>query len=145
LKKTDKDRKKKERMKVKLMATSDPELKASLRRKKAEEMKRYRQRKKLKAMTPVPCIVVLYHKVQKSKAAPSIQKKKEAVKRTQAWRMCIKLSKSQTMPNTLHENDSHEENRTNEDNISRESILKWKQLIMNGTRCPEENLYSLKM
>jgi hypothetical protein len=38
LKKTDKDRKKKERMKVKLMATSDPELKASLRRKKAEEM-----------------------------------------------------------------------------------------------------------
>jgi hypothetical protein len=55
LKKTDKDRKKKERMKVKLMATSDPELKASIRRKKAEEMKRYRQRKKLKAMTPVPC------------------------------------------------------------------------------------------
>jgi hypothetical protein len=55
LKKTDKDRKKKERRKVKLMATSDPELKASLRRKKAEEMKRYRQRKKLKAMTPVPC------------------------------------------------------------------------------------------
>jgi hypothetical protein len=45
LKKTDKDRKKKERRKVKLMATSDPELKASLRRKKAEEMKRYRQRK----------------------------------------------------------------------------------------------------
>jgi hypothetical protein len=45
LKKTDKDRKKKERMKVKLMATSDPELKASLRRKKAKEMKRYRQRK----------------------------------------------------------------------------------------------------
>jgi hypothetical protein len=62
-----------------------------------------------------------------------IQKKKEAVKRTQAWRMCIKLSKSQTMPNTLHENDSHEGNRTNEDNISRTSILKWKQVIMNGT------------
>jgi len=41
------------------------------------------------------------------------------VKRTQAQRMCIKLSKSQTMPNTLDENDSHEENRTNEDNISR--------------------------
>ena len=36
---------KKERMKDKLMATSDPELKASLRRKKCEEMKRYRQRK----------------------------------------------------------------------------------------------------
>ena len=31
---------KKKRMKVKLMATSDPELKASLRRKKAEEMNR---------------------------------------------------------------------------------------------------------
>ena len=31
LKKTDKDRKKKERMKVKPMATSDPELKASIR------------------------------------------------------------------------------------------------------------------
>jgi hypothetical protein len=49
------------------------------------------------------------------------------------------------MPNTLHENDSHEENRTNKDNISCASILKWKQLIMNGTQCPEENLYSLKM
>jgi hypothetical protein len=46
LKKSDKDRKKKERMRIKLMATSDPELKASLRRKKCEEMKRYRQRKK---------------------------------------------------------------------------------------------------
>ena len=45
LKKSDKDRKKKERMRIKLMATSDPELKASLRRKKSEEMKRYRQRK----------------------------------------------------------------------------------------------------
>jgi hypothetical protein len=43
--KTVHSRKKKERMKVKLMATSDPELKASLRRKKAAEMKRYRQRK----------------------------------------------------------------------------------------------------
>jgi hypothetical protein len=32
-------------MRIKLMATSDPELKASLRRKKSEEMKRYRQRK----------------------------------------------------------------------------------------------------
>jgi hypothetical protein len=31
---------KKKRMKVKLMATLDPELKASLRRKKAEEMNR---------------------------------------------------------------------------------------------------------
>jgi hypothetical protein len=37
------------------------------------------------------------------------------------------------MSNTLHENDSHEENRTNEDNISRASILKWKQVIMNET------------
>jgi hypothetical protein len=37
--------------------------------------------------------------------------------------------------------NSHEENRTNEDNISRTSILKWKQVIMNGTQCPEENLY----
>ena len=37
------------------------------------------------------------------------------------------------MPNTLHENDSHEGNRTNEDNISRASILKWKQVIINGT------------
>ena len=134
-------------MKVKLMATSDPELKASLRRKKAEEMKRYRQRKQLEAMTAVPCSSAVSESSdgKKSKAAPSIQKKKEAVKRTQARRMCIKLSKSQTMPNTLHENDSHEENRTNEDNISRASILKWKQLIMNGTQCPEENLYSLKM
>jgi hypothetical protein len=78
-------------------------------------------------------------------SAPSIQKKKEAVKRTQARRMCIKPSKSQTMPNTLHENDSHEENRTNKVNISCASILKWKQLIMNGTQCPGENLYSLKM
>jgi hypothetical protein len=41
LKKTDKDRKKKQRMKVKPMVTSDPESKASLRRKKTEEMKRY--------------------------------------------------------------------------------------------------------
>jgi hypothetical protein len=65
---------------------------------------------------------------KKSKAAPLIQKKKEVVKRTQARRMCIKLSKSQTTPNTLDENDSHEENRTNEDNISRAYLLKWKQL-----------------
>jgi hypothetical protein len=39
-------------MKVKPMVTSDPGSKGSLRRKKTEEMKRYRQRKKLKAMTP---------------------------------------------------------------------------------------------
>jgi hypothetical protein len=106
-------------------------------------MKRYRQSKKLKAMTPVPCSSVVSQSSgsKNSKAVPLIQKKKEAVKRTQVQRMCIKLSKSQTMPNTLHENDSHEENRTNEDNISRTSILKWKQVIMNGTQCPEENLY----
>jgi hypothetical protein len=98
-------------------------------------MKRNRQRKKLKAMTPVPCSSVVSESSgsKNSKAVPLIQKKKEAVKRTQVQRMCIKLSKSQTMPNTLHENDSHEENRTNEDNISRTSILKWKQVIMNGT------------
>ena len=98
-------------------------------------------------MTPVPCSSAVSESSgsKKSKADPSIQKRKEAVKQTQAWRMCIKLSKSQTMPNTLHENDSHEGNRTNEDNISRASILKWKQVIINGTQCPEENLYSLKM
>jgi len=70
-------------MRVKLMATSDPELKASLRRKKSEEMKRYRQRKKLKAMTPVPYSRAVSESSdgKKSKAAPSIQKKKETVKR----------------------------------------------------------------
>ena len=70
-------------------------------------------------MTPVPCSSAVSESSgsKKSKADPSIQKKKEAVKRTQARRMCIKLSKSQTMSNTLHENESHEENRTNEDNI----------------------------
>ena len=85
MKKTDKDRKKKERMKVKPMATSDPELKASLRRKKAEEMKRCRQRKKLTAMTPVPCSSAVSESSgsKKSKADPLIQKKKETVKRTQ--------------------------------------------------------------
>ena len=61
------------------MATSDPELKASLRRKKGEEMKRYRQRKKLKATTPVPCSndVSESSDGKKSKEAPSIQKKKK--------------------------------------------------------------------
>ena len=68
-------------MKVKLMATSDPELKASLRRKKAEEMKRYRHRKKLKAMTPVPCTFCSNAASEssdgkKSKGAPSIQEKR---------------------------------------------------------------------
>ena len=58
------------------MANSDPELKASLRRKKSEEMKRYRQRKKLKAMTSVPCSRAVSESSdgKKSKAAPSIQK-----------------------------------------------------------------------
>ena len=107
------------------MATSDPELKASLRRKTAEEMKRYRQRKKLKATTPVPCSndVSESSDGKKSKEAPSIQKK-EDVKPTQAQRMYIKLRKSQPMPNTLDENDSHEENRTNEDNISHTSMYR---------------------
>ena len=56
-------------------------------------------------MSPEPCSSAVSQSSdgKKSKAAPSIQKKKEAVKRTQAWRMCIKLSKLQTMPNTLHE------------------------------------------
>jgi len=34
------------------------------------------------------------------------------------------VSKSQTMPNILDENDSHEENRTNGDNISRASMYR---------------------
>jgi hypothetical protein len=44
-------------------------------------------------MTPVPCSSAVSESSgsKKSKADPSIQKKKEAVKRTQAWRMCIKL------------------------------------------------------
>ena len=64
------------------------------------------QRKKLTAMTPVPCSSAVSESSdgKKSKAAPSIQKKKEAVKRTQVQRMCIELSKSQTMLNTLGEN-----------------------------------------
>jgi hypothetical protein len=64
------------------------------------------QRKKLTAMTPVPCSSAVSESSdgKKSKAAPSIQKKKEAVKRTQVQRMCIELSKSQTMLNTLDEN-----------------------------------------
>jgi len=78
----------------------------------------------LTAMTPVPCSSAVSESSdgKKRKAAPSIQKKKEAVKRIQAQRMCIELSKSQTMLNTLDENDSHEENRTNEDNISHTCI-----------------------
>ena len=143
LTKTEKRRKE---WKLNRWPTSDPELIASLF-KEGRRLKKWKDtdREKSWKLWHQCHVVVLYHKVQKSKAAPSIQKKKEAVKRTQVQRMCIKLSKSQTMPNTLHENDSHEENRTNEDNISRTSILKWKQVIMNGTQCPEENLYWLKM
>jgi hypothetical protein len=49
--------------------------------------------KKLKAMTPVPCSSAVSQSSgsKKSKAAPLIQKKKEAVKQTQARRICIKL------------------------------------------------------
>ena len=77
-------------------------------------------------MTPVPCSSAVSESSdgKKSKAAPTIQKKKEAVKRTQGWRMRIKLSESQTMPKTLDENESHEENRTNEDNISHASMYR---------------------
>jgi hypothetical protein len=38
--------------------------------------------------------------------------------------MFIELSKSQIMLKTLHENDSHEENRTNEDNITCASMYR---------------------
>jgi hypothetical protein len=38
--------------------------------------------------------------------------------------MFIELSKSQTMLKTLHENDSHEENRTNKDNITCASMYR---------------------
>ena len=58
-------------------------------------------------MTPVSCSSAVSESSgsKKSKADPLIQKKKEAVKRTQAQsqRMCIELIKSQTMPNTLDE------------------------------------------
>jgi len=45
-----------------------------------EEMKRYRQRKRLKAMSPVPCSSAVSESSggKKSKAAPSIQKKERS-------------------------------------------------------------------
>ena len=54
---------------------------------------------------------------KKSKADTSIQKKNEAVKRTQAQRMHIELNKSD---NVKHMKMSHEE--TNKDNISHACI-----------------------
>ena len=55
-----KDRKSKERTKLEQMASSDPELNASLRRKEAEEMRRYRQRKKLKAIGLIVGTIKIY-------------------------------------------------------------------------------------
>jgi len=71
------------------MATSDPELKVSLRRKKAEEMKRYQQRKKLTAMTPVPCSSAVSESSdgKKSKEAPSIKKKRSSEANTSTENM----------------------------------------------------------
>ncbi|XP_052789351.1 uncharacterized protein LOC128223902 [Mya arenaria] len=125
IKKKDTERKKEARMKVKLMANSDPELKASLRKKKAEEMKRYRQRKKMKTTCSSED-----PGVKKSKKPALEEKKKKAVKRTQAWRMRIKL-KSPTIPivNTVDENDSHGESRQNKSNLSRATIYRRAQMV----------------
>ena len=68
----------------------DPNLQQELKKKKREEMRRYRQKKKEKAAPSV-------HKSAEltgPKSAELSRKKKEAVKRTQAWRMRIKLKES---------------------------------------------------
>jgi hypothetical protein len=90
LKEKDRERKRKERMKIKQMSASDSALKDSVRRKKAEEMRRYRQRKKLRTKQSTSAAP----DKEKKKVPSLIMKKKEAVKRTQEWRIKIKLKEA---------------------------------------------------
>ena len=96
LKKTDKERKRKERLKIKQKALLDPEVKAALRKKKAEEMRKYRQRKKLNEGENTSAESEVKNSSKKTERVSLLQRKKEAVKRTQQWRLRVKLKETQT-------------------------------------------------
>ena len=98
----------------------DPNLQQELKKKKREEMRRYRQKKKEKAAPSV-------HKSAEltgPKSAELSRKKKEAVKRTQAWRMRIKLKEStQQESNSLTDGENGNTVR-----VKKVHVLPWKSM-----------------
>ena len=103
LKKVDRERRQEARLRKRQQALSDPIIHQELRKKKREEMKKYRKKKKEKATISVPDPKIA--EINKKK----IEKKKEAMKRTKAWRMRIKLKNSakQGLSNPENEEKRH--------------------------------------
>ncbi|XP_053344650.1 uncharacterized protein LOC128514797 isoform X5 [Clarias gariepinus] len=99
IKKVNRERKKMSRLQLQQQARSDPKLLEALRKKKSEEMKQYRQRKKLKGDTQRADVsAYLRDEEPNTSKADDILKKKKA-----AWRMRIQMSEPTTRQSTTEE------------------------------------------